>query len=345
MRAVVCHGPKDLRIEERPSVAPGPGEVTIRVAAGGICGSDLHYYQDGGFGVVRIREPMILGHEASGTVAAIGEGVTCVAVGDRVAINPSRPCGHCRFCLEGQPRQCTDMRFNGSAMRFPHMQGIFRDEMVIAAEQAVPVGPDTPLEEAAFAEPLSVALHAVSKAGALLGKRVLVTGVGTIGCLVVLAAKHAGAAEIVATDVADEALAVAKAVGADRVIDVAARPDGLAPYEADKGLFDVAFECSGNGRVLAGLPAVVRPNGRVVMVGLGGDQSLPISVLVAKEITLEGSFRFDREFRWAAAMLATRAVDVRSLISGAFPLEKADDAFALAADRHRSIKVQLSFVD
>jgi L-idonate 5-dehydrogenase len=345
MRAVVCHGPRDLRIEERPEPAPGPGEVRIRLFAGGICGSDLHYYQHGGFGTVRLQEPMILGHEASGTVDALGAGVTCVAVGDKVVINPSKPCGHCRFCLEGQHQQCLDMRFNGSAMRVPHIQGIFRDAVVIDADQAIRLGADTPLEEAAFAEPLSVALHAVSQAGGLLGKRVLVTGTGTIGCLVVLAAKHAGAGEIVATDISDSALAVATAVGADAVVNVAAAPDGLAPYKADKGAFDVVFECSGNGRVLAGLPDVVRPRGRVVLIGLGGEQALPISALVAKEITFAGSFRFDREFRWAADMLAKRAVDVRPLLSGAFPLTRAEDAFNLAADRNRSVKVQLRFVD
>ncbi len=125
---------------------PGPGEVKVSLAAGGICGSDLHYYQHGGFGTIRLKEPMILGHEVAGTVAAIGEGVTRVKVGDHVAVNPSHPCGHCRYCIEGHSNQCLDVRFYGSAMRFPHVQGAFRDEIVITQEQAFPVKPDVPLE-------------------------------------------------------------------------------------------------------------------------------------------------------------------------------------------------------
>ncbi|MDR3437383.1 L-idonate 5-dehydrogenase [Telmatospirillum sp.] len=344
MRAVVVHAPRDLRIEQIAAAAPGPGEVCVRLAAGGICGSDLHYYQDGGFGTVRIKEPMILGHEAAGTVSALGEGVATLKVGDKVAINPSKPCGHCRFCIEGHREQCLDMRFFGSAMRFPHMQGIFRDEMVVDAAQACPVGPDTPLEEAAFAEPLSVALHAVTQAGSLIGKRVLVTGSGTIGCLVAIAARHAGAREIVGTDISDPALAMAKKVAADRTLNVASDPQALSVFAAEKGYFDVAFECTGNGRVLAGLPEVVRPRGTIILIGLGGESTLLASQLVTKEIGLFGSFRFDAEFSWAADLLARRAVDVRPLLTASFPLDRAVDAFELAGDRAHAMKVQLSFV-
>ena len=120
MKAAVIHAPRDLRIDEIAHPTTGPGEVMVRIRAGGICGSDLHYYQDGGFGTVRIREPMILGHEMAGEVVEIGTGVTGLAVGDRVAVNPSRPCGHCRYCLEGVPQHCLDMRFYGSAMRVRH---------------------------------------------------------------------------------------------------------------------------------------------------------------------------------------------------------------------------------
>ena len=158
MRSVVVHAPLDLRVENMPpTTAPGPGQVKVDLAAGGICGSDLHYYQHGGFGTIRLKEPMILGHEVAGTVVATGEGVTRVKIGDHVAVNPSHPCGHCRYCIEGHPNQCLDVRFYGSAMRFPHVQGAFRDEIVITQEQAFPVKTDVPLSEAAFAEPFSVA--------------------------------------------------------------------------------------------------------------------------------------------------------------------------------------------
>ena len=131
MRAVVIHAEKDLRVE--PTTAPelGPRDVRVRIEAGGICGSDLHYYLHGGFGTIRVREPMILGHEIAGRVEAIGGEVSRVKPGDRVAVNPSRACGHCRYCQMGLQQHCTDMLFYGSAMRFPHVQGGFRDVLVV----------------------------------------------------------------------------------------------------------------------------------------------------------------------------------------------------------------------
>ena len=178
MRAVVIHAARDLRVDQLTSPEVGSGDVLVRLAVGGICGSDLHYYLHGGFGAVRIQEPMILGHEVAGTVMSVSPNVTRVKVGDRVAINPSVPCGHCRYCLEGKRQQCSDMRFYGSAMRFPHVQGAFRDEIAVAEAQTFPIAADTPFEEAVFAEPFSVALHAVGGAGSLVGKRILVTGAG-----------------------------------------------------------------------------------------------------------------------------------------------------------------------
>lgn len=343
MRALVIHAPHDLRIDDVPVVQPGAGEVKVRVRMGGICGSDLHYFHNGGFGAIRIREPMSLGHEVAGTVTAVGSGVTCVAVGDKVAVNPSKPCGHCRFCIEGDRQQCLDMRFFGSAMRFPHLQGAFREELIIDETQAVKVLPDTPFEEAVFSEPLSVALHAVSGAGSLVGKRVLVTGTGTIGCLVIACARYAGAAEIVATDVADNALVVAAKMGADRTVNVASEPAILEGFTADKGYFDAAFECSGNGGVIASLTQMVRPRGAITLIGMGAEVPLPISVLVTKELTLHGSFRFDREYAWSVDLLTRRAIDVRPLLTGIFPLKDAVKAFEVASDKSKSMKVLINF--
>ena len=121
MQAVVIHAARDLRIEDANTPDLGPHDVAVRIGAGGICGSDLHYYQDGGFGMVRLRESMVLGHEVAGTVMEVGASVAGIAPGAKVAVNPSRPCNACRFCLAGQSNQCLDMRFFGSAMRFPHV--------------------------------------------------------------------------------------------------------------------------------------------------------------------------------------------------------------------------------
>jgi L-idonate 5-dehydrogenase len=218
------HAPDDLRLVEQAPEQPGPGEVLVRVGYGGICGSDLHYFHHGGFGTVRIKRPMILGHEVAGTVEAVGEGVTRVAPGDRVAVNPSRPCKACSYCLEGLPNQCLDMRFYGSAMRDPHVEGAFRTLLRCEAVQCEKVAEGVPLHLAALAEPFSVGLHGVNRAGPLLNKRVLVSGCGPIGTLAIAAALVHGAAEVVAVDVAAAPLVIAKAMGAHEAIDVAADP-------------------------------------------------------------------------------------------------------------------------
>lgn len=344
MRSVVVHAPLDLRVETLPPTgAPGPGQVKVDLAAGGICGSDLHYYQHGGFGTIRLKEPMILGHEVAGKVVAIGEGVTRVKVGDHVAVNPSHPCGHCRYCIEGHPNQCLDVRFYGSAMRFPHVQGAFRDEIVITQEQAFPVKSDVPLSEAAFAEPFSVALHATTRAGSVLGKKVLVTGCGPIGCLTIIAARQGGASEIVVTDVSAPALATASRIGADHAINVAEDPQALVPFAPNKGYFDMSFECSGNSRALVGALEVTRPLGAIVLVGLGGEATLPMNSVVTKEIKLCGAFRTGVEFGWAVDLISNRRVDMRPLLTATYPLDRAVEAFELAGDKARAMKVQLSF--
>jgi L-idonate 5-dehydrogenase len=343
MRAAVLYAAKDLRIEPVAPASLGPRDVEVRIEAGGICGSDLHYYYDGGFGTVRLKEPMILGHEIAGTVSRVGGEVSHVTAGTRVAVNPSRPCNACRYCREGKQQHCLNMLFYGSAMRFPHVQGGFREVLVCDAAQAVPVPSTMSAAQAAFAEPFAVCLHAVNRAGPLLGKRVLVTGAGPIGALTIVAARRAGALEIVATDVADAPLAVARKICADATVNVS-EPQALARYEADKGYFDVMFEASGNAKALAGGLAAVRPQGVIVQIGIAGaEMSLPINIAVAKEIELRGTFRFHEEFALAVALIGGGLVDVMPLLTATVPLSEANDAFALAADRSRAMKVQLVF--
>jgi L-idonate 5-dehydrogenase len=342
MKAIVAHGAKDLRIEERPEEEPGPGEVKLRLAVGGVCGSDLHYYHHGGFGAVRLKQPMILGHEVSATVEALGQGVDDLEIGELVAVSPSRPCRACRYCQEGLHNQCLNMRFYGSAMPFPHIQGAFRESLVADRLQCVPAGGLTP-GEAAMAEPLAVTLHATMRAGPLLGRRVLVTGCGPIGVLSILAARRAGAAEIVATDLSDFTLSIARAAGADRTINTAADPDALSAYATDKGTFDVLYECSGAAAALAGAIPALRPRGIIVQLGLGGDMSLPMMAITAKELELRGSFRFHETFAVGVDLMRKRLIDVKPLITHTVPLIDALSAFEIASDRSRAMKAQIAF--
>jgi L-idonate 5-dehydrogenase len=343
MEALVIHAPGDLRVEQVPTPELGPDQLQVRVRCGGICGSDLHYYRHGGFGTVRIQEPMVLGHEVAGVIEAVGSAVNAFAAGDRIAVSPSRPCGLCRFCQQGLQNHCLDMRYYGSAMRNPHVQGAFRQQLVVETHQAHRLADGVSDGEGSMAEPLSVALHAVRRAGPLLGKRVLVTGCGPIGALVVIAARRAGATEIVATDVMPHPLRKVLQVGADEAINMAEQPGALDRYTVDKGYFDVLFEASGNERALTGAFNALRPRGIIVQLGLGGEMNLPINTIVAKEFDLRGAFRFHEEFAVAVELLNKGLVDLKPLISATLSYRDSARAFALAGDRTQAMKVLLSF--
>ena len=344
MDALVIHAPGDLRVEAVETPAVGPGQVRVRVRAGGICGSDLHYWQHGGFGSIRLQQPMVLGHEVAGRVDAVGAGVSGLSIGDRIAVCPSRPCGQCRYCQLGLQNHCLDMRYYGSAMRMPHVQGAFRQEIVIEAVQAHLLADGVSDAEGAMAEPLAVALHAVNRAGPLLGRSVLVTGCGPIGALVVIAARRAGATLIVATDVVAQPLRKVAKVGADETLNVAEEPQALARYAADKGQFDVLFECSGNAQALRTAFEVLRPRGVAVQLGLSASEpTLPLNTVVAKEFDLRGAFRFHAEFAVAVRLINQRLVDLAPLVSATLSYRDAGRAFALAADRTQAMKVLLSF--
>ncbi|MDP5308728.1 L-idonate 5-dehydrogenase [Paracoccus spongiarum] len=342
MKALVIHAAQDLRLEDRPDPQPGPGQLLLRLATGGICGSDLHYMNHGGFGAVRLKEPMILGHEVSAHVEAVGPGVTGFTPGQLVAVSPSRPCRTCRYCHAGLPNHCLTMRFYGSAMPFPHVQGAFRQLLVADVGQCVDA---TGLEpgQAAMAEPLAVALHATLRAGTMMGARVLVTGCGPIGLLSILAARRAGAVQVVAADLFDYTLNLARRIGADTTVNLKDDPEGLAAYGADKGHFDVLYECSGAQPALVAGIAAMRPRGTVLQLGLGGDMSLPMMMLTARELDLRGSFRFHAEFATAVSLMQQELINVAPLISHTVELEDAVSGFKLASNRSNAMKVQIRF--
>jgi L-idonate 5-dehydrogenase len=338
MIACRIHAKEDLRIESASAPEVGPGQVLVRLGAGGICGSDLHYYFEGRNGSFVIREPLIPGHEASGVVAGVGAGVTRVKAGDKVAISPSHACGRCSYCREGREQLCISMKFLGSASVYPHAQGMFQEYFVMDERQCYTVKGDVSLGEIAFAEPLAVALHAVHRGSDLLGKSVLVTGAGTIGCLTVIAARLAGAAHITVSDILDRPLAKAKEVGADRTLRADREGEALSSPQ-----FDAAFEVSGSFAALKTCVAAARRGARIVQVGTLPHEPLPFVVneIMAKELDLCGAFRWGIEFDWAVRYLEAGRVDVRPLLSGQFPLADAMAAFHAAADKNRSTKVQV----
>ena len=343
MKSLKIHGPLDLRIDDYPLDDLGPNQVEIKIAIGGICGTDLHYYKHGGFGQIKLREPMILGHEVSGFISKIGSNVENLSIGQLVSLSPSRPCNRCNFCLSGNQIQCINMKFYGSAMPFPHIQGAFREILIVEDYQCVSADGLTS-EEAAMAEPLAVCLHAIKQVEKIFGQKVLITGSGPIGTLCVAAARRAGAEEIIVTDISANALTFSNSVGADKVINVLEEHDKLKNYQSNKGYFDIAIECSGSAQGISDAINCLKPKGTMIQLGLGGDVLMPLVSVTTKELNLRGSFRFHSEFELAVDMMKKKLINVNPLITHKLDFKSAKEAFELAMNNDKkSMKVQLYF--
>jgi L-idonate 5-dehydrogenase len=328
MKAVVVHGPRDLRIDEVPDPAPGPGEVLLAVEFGGICGSDLAYWKNGASGTAVLRRPLVLGHEVAGRISGTGPGVTGLAVGQAATVHPATPLGALPERLAGRTNLHERVRYLGSAAFDPHTEGGFSEYVVVRADQVRTLPDGVTTRQGALAEPLAVALHAVRRAGDVRGRDVLVNGAGPIGCLVVAAAKLAGAASVVAADVAGPPLDIARVLGADEVRNLAAGerlPDDV----------DLVFEASGVPAALVGVLRATARGGTVVQVGNlpGAPAQVALGDLVTREITWVGSYRFADEITDAVRALGA-GLDLDPLITRTFDLADAAAALDFAAASH-----------
>lgn len=341
--AATLYGAEDLRMTERPLGPLAPGMVRIRFGAGGICGSDMHYFRHARTGDFVVTSPLVLGHEVAGEVVEIAGDAPGLSVGDHVAVNPSRWCGACARCREGRPNLCENIYFMGSASKTPHMQGGFASLFDAIPAQCVKVPTDLPFAAAALAEPLAVCLHAVRRAGDVAGRKVIVFGAGPIGLLTLLAAERAGAAEVAMVDMAAAPLAFASRLGADHAIDLSQGEAALDALAAEKA-FDVAIEASGTAAGLASAIKTVRRGATIVQLGNlpGGKIEVPANAIMAKELDLKGTFRFDAEFAQAVDLIVAGDVDVMALVTAQRPLTEAPEAFRLALDRSQSVKVVLT---
>ncbi|KQN57958.1 alcohol dehydrogenase catalytic domain-containing protein [Erwinia sp. E602] len=338
-QSCLINGKEQVEVKSQPVDYQGEGTL-VRITRGGICGSDLHYYQHGKVGNFAVKMPMILGHEVIGHVVKSDN--PALKENQKVAVNPSKPCGHCKYCEAQEENQCTTMRFFGSAMYFPHVDGGFTQYKVVDSAQCIPFANDADDKVMVFAEPLAVCIHAANQGGDLQGKKVFISGVGPIGCLIAAAAKAKGAAEVVCADVSERSLAMATAMGATKTIHAA--EGDFTPYLAEKGYFDVSFEASGHPSSLTRCLEVTRAKGTLVQVGMGGDvPGFPIMMLIAKEIKLVGSFRFTTEFNTAVEWLGNGTVNPLPLFSGEYDFNDIDAALLFAGDKQKAAKVQLTF--
>jgi len=328
MKALVLHGIRDLRVEEMPTPKAGPGEVLVRMRAVGLCGSDVHYYTHGRIGDQVLRKPMIVGHEGAGEVAAVGPGVEHVAAGDRVAIEPSRSCGRCEYCLSGRPNICPNVQFAST----PPQDGLLCEYAVFEAHQCIPIPVAISFEEAAMLEPLQVGVHTTNLVGVHPGETVAVVGVGCIGLACMEMARVCGAGRILVTDRLDYRLALARRLGADETVNV----DKENPAEAIRRLTegrgaDVVFECTNRA---AGAPQaydLAGIGGRVGLVGIPEEDDIVLDTHRPrrKELTIQYIRRSRQAARQAVDLVASKRVDVAAWVTHRVRIEEAARAFEL----------------
>ena len=326
MRTAVLVEPTAFELTDRPRPEPAPDEVLVAVRDVGICGSDVHYYEHGRIGDYVVENPLVLGHESAGEVVAVGDAVTHLAAGDRVALEPGVPCRRCAHCKRGDYHLCEEVTF----MATPPHDGAFTEYVSWPADFAYRLPGSVSTTEGALCEPLSVGIHAVRRGDVETGDTVVVTGAGPIGLLVMEAARAAGATDVVLTDVVPEKLAFAAERGADLTVDVSETDLEAAVDDYTDGVgADVVVEASGAAPSIESTFDVVRRGGSVVLVGLASEATIPIDVfdIIDNELDVHGSFRYKNTYDAAVDLLADGVVDVEGIVDFEAPLSDIDAAF------------------
>jgi L-iditol 2-dehydrogenase len=331
MRAAVLRGPGDVVLEERSVPVAGPGEVVVRVRSVGVCGSDTHYYDHGRIGSFVVEAPLVLGHEAAGEVTEAGPGVTRLAVGQRVSVEPGVPDMSCQQCLAGRYNLCPNMRFFAT----PPIDGAFAEYVVVHEAFAHPVPDSIGDDAAALLEPLSVGVWACRKAHVAAGSRVLVTGAGPIGLVAVQTALAFGATEVIVSDVNPARLELARELGATETLD--ARETSVANLARPP---EVLIECSGHPPAISEAIRALDRAGRAVLVGMGGDEvPLPLSVVQERELELTGTFRYANTWPTAIALVASGRIDLDRLVTGTYRLDQTEEALTAGRRDPHTVKV------
>ncbi|WP_152044846.1 NAD(P)-dependent alcohol dehydrogenase [Aureimonas psammosilenae] len=340
-RALVLEAKDRLSLREFPlEETIGPRDVRIAIHTVGICGSDVHYYTHGAIGPFVVKEPMILGHEASGTVTEIGAEVESLKVGDRVCMEPGIPDPTSRATRLGLYNLDPAVRFWAT----PPIHGVLRSSVVHPEAFTFKLPDTVSFAAGAMVEPLAVGVHAATKARGAPGHVAVVIGAGPIGLVTVLSALAAGAARVIVSDVDDTKLEIAAKLGPVSTVNVSR--DDLATFvkrETEGWGADVIYECAGSERAIAGIFQPLAPGGVVVFVGLPlSAPTYDVTAAMVKEARVEHVFRYAHVFPRCVAMLASGAIDVSSLITKVFPFEDSVRAFELAASAPKGeVKMQI----
>lgn len=317
MSASVLKSIGSIEMEERPVPVPAQGEVLIQVLSVGVCGSDVHYYLHGRIGDYVVEEPLVLGHELSGIIVAVGAHVDSARVGERVAVEPQRPCRVCDFCKAGDYNLCPSMEFYAT----PPVDGAFCEYVVIQEDFAYTI-PDTISDHAgALLEPLSVGIAAAQKGGIKVGDRVLIAGGGPIGIITAQTVRAFGAAEVILADTNPARRELASRYGVTRTVDpLQESTDGLDAH--------VFIDASGApSAIQAGIRAT-RAGGTVVLVGSADEFPLSVPDVAMRELNVTGIFRYTGTWPIARHLVASGQVELDSLVTHVFGLDQVEDALA-----------------
>ena len=325
MKTAVMTGIEEVEIQNRPIPVPAANEVLVKIEYVGICGSDLHYYESGRIGNFIVEPPFVLGHEAGGTVVEIGENVTGLKVGDKVALEPGKTCGHCEHCKEGKYNLCEDVVFFAT----PPVDGVFQEYVAHEASLCFPLPPNMSTMEGALIEPLAVGMHAASQGGAHLGQTAVVTGAGCIGLCTLLSLKAMGVSKVIVVDVIQKRLDKALELGADYVIngkeeDVVAR---VREITGRKGV-DLGVETAGNQITASQLIHVAKKGSTIVFVGYSasGEMTLPIGMSLDKELNFKTVFRYRNIYPSAIQAVSSGKIHIKDIVTDYFELDDIKNA-------------------
>jgi L-iditol 2-dehydrogenase len=330
MKVLRLHAPNDLRIHDEPIPKPGPGEALVRVGSVGVCASDVHWWRDGKIGSISLTDPLVLGHEGAGTIEALGEEVTNISKGQKVAIEPSRPCMKCEFCLSGNFNVCPSVRFFGT----PPTDGCFREYVVWPVSLLIPIPDSVSLDEAAMTEPLAVGIHAANLAAIKPGETAAILGAGAIGLSILQPLKLAGVGKVLVTDPITARRDLAAKLGADVTCEPSKAHSTADEITGGRG-FDIVFECAGDVEAVRDASKLARILGRVVIVGIPREDEYPFDAGTARRKQLNAIFvrRSNSTTERAIELVDIRKIDVLSYVTHTFPLEQAGKALALAESK------------
>lgn len=337
MKAVFLTEPEEFELRAVPVPEIGPRDVLVAVKACGVCGSDIHFMENGRIGDFVVREPLVLGHEAAGEVVRVGPQVKTLSVGDHVAMEPGIPCGHCDYCHSGRYNLCQDVVF----LSAPPYDGFFQEYVAVPEDFAYRLPDGMSMEAGATVEPLSVGLHGTNMAELEPGGHVVVLGAGPIGLLTTAAARARGATDITTVDLLEHRLEFALRMGASRVLN-AAETDVRAELE---NTADVVLDCATVEETLEEAFDIVRPGGCIAWVGMAAEVAkVPFQKFQVKELRVTGVFRYANCFRTAVELIASGQINTEPLITDRFDFPDVEQAVKFAAaNRQSALKTMVNF--